>query len=681
MQRGLARHIGFWAAAFFFVAASASVADEGAVEVSVSQPGATVEIARLLEEGKLLVRVVDQEKRAVLGLGMDEFSVRQGGITAQIISVQTLAESKEVPRHICLVLDNSYSMVERKAVEPLLAGVGELLETIRPIDEVHIVVFDMERTVKMGGRRLHVETFTSKSPQELKEFVTKAYSRITYQTVLYEAMLAGLDLINRMPQTEPRFLVIFSDGEDQSSAYSRKDVTKVAQGIGSFNAYAIDFMPRPEKDKFLADFSSENRGEIWKAEAAANLIPIFQSVAATMQYYYVISYLLPPSVYPQEITIEEIKTIDSSPMLAHIYFAPAQSEMPDKYIRLTPEQTNEFDPQKLRGTMEKYYHLLNIIGKRMVEHQEATINLVGCNDNTLMERGNKGLSSRRAEAIRDYLHSVWKIPVERMAIEARNLPQMPSATHLKEGQEENRRAEIHSAHPAILSPIPSIYLETQIDAEVLLVQTNVGKRRDIVRWKIIAANTSGMIAALSGDGPPAAEVSIPLPKDELAAMAAGGDIAVEMQLEGKGGNIITLSAGRVKINYIQRSKRLAQRQQLKVQEKYALILFDFDKDTIDARNGEIIKQIASRIRELPQAKAVIVGHTDNIGSEKYNMGLSERRALAVYKMLAAATGEASVKRISHKGVGPRDPLYDNQLAEGRAFNRTVTITLEYEVME
>ena len=125
------------------------------------------------------------------------------------------------------------------------------------------------------------------------------------------------------------------------------------------------------------------------------------------------------------------------------------------------------------------------------------------------------------------------------------------------------------------------------------------------------------------------------------------------------------------------SQLLAQKKDLRVQEKYALILFDFDKDTIDAQNQAIVNTIVDRIKTLPKATVEIVGHTDNIGKEAYNLKLSGRRALAVYKMLAAAYGESAAERIRYSGVGPNTPLFDNHSPEGRSFNRTVTITLEY----
>ena len=661
------------------LAMTAIAAEGSTVQIRVAKPGATVTIDRVIENGKVLVSVVDAGKNQLFGLSADDFAVTQSGLTAKILSVQPLAESLDVPRHIVLVLDNSSSMVQRNAVEALLAGVGELLKTIRPIDQVQMVVFNLKRTVNMGGRKLRVETFKSNRSAELQDFAAKAYrGGITYGTVLHEAMLAGLDLIGKMPATEPRFMVIFSDGEDQSSAYEREDVVKAAQGPGLFNAYAIDFMPGPDKDKFLTTFTGQNHGQIWKAASATNLIPIFQSVASTMQYYYVVSYVLPPTVAPASLTIEEIKTIDASPMLGHIYFANGSSEIPPQYVRFSgPAKTTGFDPQQLRGTLEKYCQVLNIVGKRLADRPEATIKLVGCNANTGTETGNKKLSAQRAEAVRNYLQQVWNIAPQRMSIEARNLPEMLSSRQLKEGQEENRRVEIRSTDPAILSPIPSIYLASQIDTPALTVRPNAIAPRDIARWKITAANAGGNLADLAGEGIPAPEVQVPLPTTDLGAMGTGGAIAVKMELQDNKGHSVVFSPEPVKVNFIQTSQRLAQKQDLKVQEKYALILFDFDKDTIDARNREIVDKVAARIRELPQAAVEIVGHTDNIGKEAYNSKLSDRRALAVYKLLATAYGEAAGDRIRYSGVGPNTPLYDNLSPEARAFNRTVTITLEY----
>jgi outer membrane protein OmpA-like peptidoglycan-associated protein/Mg-chelatase subunit ChlD len=782
------------------VSGVAFAAGEADLKVSVVKPGATVTIDRVIKDGKVLVSVVDSGKNPLFGLNVSDFSVVEASRTAKVTSVQPISDSLDVPRHIVLVLDNSLSMDMRNAVGALLAGVGELLKTVRPIDDVQIVVFNNKK-VEMAGHNLHVQTFKSNQPAELQAFVTKAYKdEMTGRTFLYEGMLAGLELIDKMPAKEPRFMVVFSDGEDTSSSVNRKVVLEAAQKLERFNAFAIDYMPGKYIDDFLSKFVGQYNGQIWKAESESNIVSIFQSVASRMLYYYVVSYQFPPTgtlavtpaelsideiwtmgattpstridpseltlrpkvdsasgiarwkvvvgnakgkvtelagegapaaelkvpvpstdmqalaaggeltvkmeledsvgqslvlsappvkvklvqtraalaVAPASLTIEEIKTIDASPMLGHIFFAMGSSEISPQYVRFSgPGETAGFDEQKFTNTLEKYYQDLNIIGKRLVDNSGAFITLIGCNDNTGKEKGNKKLSTRRAEAVRDYLQSVWGIAPERMPIQARNLPARPSSIRLKEGQAENRRVEIISTDPAILAPIRSTYLSMRIDSPNLTLRPDVVAPYGIADWRITAVNDSATLDELVGKGAPARETTIQLASRDLKSLASGGDIKVKMELTDSKGQSMVLASGPVKVNFIQTSQRLAQKQDLRVQEKYALILFDFDKDTIDAQNQAIVNRIVDRIKTLPNATVEIVGHTDNIGKEAYNLKLSGRRALAVYKLLTAAYGESAAERIRHSGVGPNTPLFDNNSPEGRSFNRTVTITLEY----
>jgi outer membrane protein OmpA-like peptidoglycan-associated protein len=384
-------------------------------------------------------------------------------------------------------------------------------------------------------------------------------------------------------------------------------------------------------------------------------------------------------ITPAGITVEEVKTIDASPMLGQLFFAKGSSDIASQYVRFADAAaTAGFDEQKFRDTLEKYYQLLNIVGKRLVDNPTATVRLVGCNDNVGEEKGKKKLSTARAEAVRNYLQTVWNIAPERLTVEARNLPALPSTSRSAEGQAENRRVEIQASDPAILAPIRSTYIATRIDNAALNLKPEVTAPYGIASWKVTAGNGAGKLAELSGQGDPAKETKIPLPGSvDLRAMATGGDIAVKMELQDRKGQSMTLTPPPVKMTFIETSKRLAQKQDQKVQEKYALILFDFDKDTISGPNQEIVNRIVARIKALPQASVDIVGHTDNIGKESYNVKLSERRAVAVNKLLTAAYGEPVGDRVKYSGVGPGNPLYDNQTPEGRSFNRTVTITLEY----
>jgi outer membrane protein OmpA-like peptidoglycan-associated protein len=365
-------------------------------------------------------------------------------------------------------------------------------------------------------------------------------------------------------------------------------------------------------------------------------------------------------------------------MLGQIFFAKGASEIDARYARFSgPAETAGFDEQKFRDTLEKYYQVLNIVGNRLAATPAATITLVGCNDNIAEEKGKKKLSTQRAEGVRNYLQTVWGIAPERMVIESRNLPKLPSTSRSKEGQAENRRVEILSTDPTVLAPIRSTYTVNKIDTPALTLRPDVTAPYGIESWKISASNAKGTVAELNGKGAPPKETSIPLANKDLLALAGGGDITVRMELQDKKGQSLTLSPEPVKVSFIETRQRMAEKQDLKVQEKYALILFDFDKDTISAGNQEIVNKIVGRVKSLPQASADIVGHTDNIGKEAYNIKLSQRRAVAVDKQVKTAYGDAPADRVRFSGVGPNSPLYDNQTPEGRSFNRTVTITLEY----
>ena len=238
-------------------AGTAIAAEPPGIQVRATRPDATATFERSLADGKALVSVVDAKQEPVFGLTARDFAVTRADAAAKVTSVEPIAKSVEVPRHVVLVLDNSYSMEQRKAIPKLLEGVGALLKHIRPIDDARIVVFGT-KPVKMGGRDLHVETFQSSKQSELEAFVAKAYQKgkTTETTVLYEAMVAGLELIKGMPVDDPRFLIVFTDGEDINSAFKSDVVSLVAQGVPNLRVFVIDYMPEPKIDAFLAGFAA-----------------------------------------------------------------------------------------------------------------------------------------------------------------------------------------------------------------------------------------------------------------------------------------------------------------------------------------------------------------------------------------------------------------------------------------
>jgi OmpA-OmpF porin, OOP family len=103
------------------------------------------------------------------------------------------------------------------------------------------------------------------------------------------------------------------------------------------------------------------------------------------------------------------------------------------------------------------------------------------------------------------------------------------------------------------------------------------------------------------------------------------------------------------------------------------ILFAFDSADLPASVGPAI---AALLQPVPPAAAVsIVGHTDSLGEDAYNLGLSQRRAEAVAAAVAAARPDLS---LTTEGRGEADPVAPNDNGgednpDGRAANRRVEI--------
>lgn len=98
------------------------------------------------------------------------------------------------------------------------------------------------------------------------------------------------------------------------------------------------------------------------------------------------------------------------------------------------------------------------------------------------------------------------------------------------------------------------------------------------------------------------------------------------------------------------------------------VLFDFDKATIKSAFEPQFEEIARALRENPDQTITIEGHTDWIGTEEYNQGLSERRANAVKEKLVDEYG-IDPGRLDTRGYGESRPVADNETAAGRQQNR------------
>ena len=103
----------------------------------------------------------------------------------------------------------------------------------------------------------------------------------------------------------------------------------------------------------------------------------------------------------------------------------------------------------------------------------------------------------------------------------------------------------------------------------------------------------------------------------------------------------------------------------------ALIHFDFDSARIRPESYPLLEKYAEALREeLKDATLIIAGHTDNIGSDAYNLALSLRRAKAV-KSFLGSRHQIDEARLRIQAYGESQPIGSNHTPEARALNRRV----------
>ena len=109
--------------------------------------------------------------------------------------------------------------------------------------------------------------------------------------------------------------------------------------------------------------------------------------------------------------------------------------------------------------------------------------------------------------------------------------------------------------------------------------------------------------------------------------------------------------------------------------------FDFDKDTLRPDAVAILDEAIAILGKYPQLRVEVAGHTDAIGSDEYNQGLSERRAHTVYDYLTGHGIDAG-RLVGPTGYGESRPIAPNanedgsDNPEGRARNRRTELNVQ-----
>lgn len=352
------------------------------------------------------------------------------------------------------------------------------------------------------------------------------------------------------------------------------------------------------------------------------------------------------------------------PMRPYVFFDRGSTDIPDRYTKLTREQTRGFAntassttidvsdvDQRPKVQRNVYYNILNYMGWRLTSYPGASVELYASDPD--------GRNARAmAESVQKYLVDVWGVQQSQLKITTGD-PEPRSGTNRTTSPrlaDENRRVQFRNMQPDRLGSrvMVTSVRPAEMEHQVLVDMSAI---RDLSSW---GARIDGNGQSRSY-GPFTQATAYLDPTGLLQPNQRSGKFTLTVNATTRDGQTRTESEQMSLIRTDQESTSMRHR-----------LNFEFNDDDPVARSKNfLISDIIPSVRN--GSRVNIYGHTDEVG--KTNLELSMKRAdqvMDLMKQELAARGVRNV-RFTSNAVGEDEPLFENDTPEGRMYNRTVVI--------
>jgi outer membrane protein OmpA-like peptidoglycan-associated protein len=382
---------------------------------------------------------------------------------------------------------------------------------------------------------------------------------------------------------------------------------------------------------------------------------------------------------PKNLPLEN-QIVETFPLRNYVFFSNGSTEIPSRYVVLEKGQVKDFKadqlevfaPKNLSGRSQRqmmvYYNVLNILGDRMVKNPSATISLVGSSEKGAQE------GTKMAESVKLYLVGAWGIASSRIKTEGLITPRIPSK---KQGGtreldlllDGDRRVSIESSSPALLkefkggldSPLRPISLEAPEESYVTFDVD--GAKDAFASWNLEVKDKNGKVQHFG----PYSEEKVSIPGNMILGNKAEGDYLITMVGLTESGHIVRKETNSKIVLWTPPTSEEGMR---------FSVIYEFnDAKAIASYEKYLSETVAPKITK--GATVIIHGHTDAIGEEAHNMGLSLARANDVKGILEKSLLKAGTNDVKFdiQGLGEDERVspFKNKFPEERAYNRTVII--------
>jgi outer membrane protein OmpA-like peptidoglycan-associated protein len=659
------------------------------MQLDCTHPQVVKSEVRSVKEGDPMILTttpVNQKGEHIGGLTPSDFRITKGKKEAAVLDVSEITAVENTVMRVIFMVDNSQSM--SPYLDLLRTTLDKTIHGFSDAVRVSVMFFrEGEQAAppfSYNGRplpmiRLPYTYDKARAVDYSKKLLVER--NLTRNTYLYDGVYAVRQQIDAdTGVVDKSFAIIFSDGDDNASEVE----AATALNADKFETvyFTIDYLTKA--NSFLVDLARNSGGEHFQAKNAEDLAGIFEAIADkivakgyTVQY----RFKQPPSatlaISARELVMKEEIIRETFPLLNYVFFEQGSAVLPDRYVRLSPLALQQFDESAIEGgALDFYYNVLNVIGSRMRAMPDVRLTVAGYLNDSGVERKNPTLAADRAEAVRDYLRTVWSIDEARIDTEAGRLPPLPSSSRDTLGLAENRRVEFRTDSWELLRPVTFVRRLASVTPEDVLFSPAVDAEEGLADWVLTTEQQGREFDRRKGAQ---MERSIRwnwrCTRGELPA--SSGDLLVRFLVRDKAGDSFVTEPQAIRVREVKRESRqnVSVSEDGITKEKISLILFPFDVAEPGPRNERIMTDFV--YPRLSAGSTVTVnGYTDVIGSEEYNQKLSQERADAVTAALQAHLGEETDVRTESIGHGEVSPQYSNDTPEGRFYNRTVNLLIE-----
>jgi outer membrane protein OmpA-like peptidoglycan-associated protein len=375
------------------------------------------------------------------------------------------------------------------------------------------------------------------------------------------------------------------------------------------------------------------------------------------------------------VRIDEYDSVEALPVLNQIFFAEGSSRIPERYRLLDREGATVFTRDLLTGSaLDVYYHMLNLIGKRLQEIPSATLTLNGYRNS---RESDPRLGAMRAESIRRYLVDVWRIPQRRIMVRGGALPPNPARENAEEGFEENARVEILSSDPNITKPHYRRHIQRVANPPGVTFYPRAVAEAGVGEWEVEVSQEGAPWKSFAGTGALPDSIVWDWRGDRRELPHLPMRLSYRLKVVDSIGQVRTTESTPIAVNYRSVGQKMEHRVNDTTINIYSLLLFNYDSPRLSPGDQELINAITGTSDVTPRSIIRFTGYTDSLGDEEHNRQLANTRAAEAARLFKA-TGPQGVSIIVNQEGGELE-RFPYTTPEGRSHDRTVIIEIRTPV--